>query len=159
MHGDVTSEINAAAIAVHKEIGPGFLESIYEEALCVEFERRGIAYERQKPIRVRYRGVPVGLYRLDLIVQSKVVVEIKALDSIETVHLAITLAYLKATDLQVGLIVNFGGSIMRSRRVFRELDGFKEPENHRIRKRQEPTASPRMSGTSHILPEDPLMPS
>ena len=78
LHGDVTSMVNACAIAVHKELGPGFLEDIYEEALCVEFDRRKIPYQRQLPVRVRYRGMPVGLYKLDLVIDKKVVVEIKA---------------------------------------------------------------------------------
>jgi GxxExxY protein len=120
LHGDVTSTINAAAIAVHKEIGPGFLEHLYEEALCVELERRKVAYQRQLPVRVRYHGIPVGLYRLDLVVGGKVVVEVKAVEAIHEAHLAVTLAYLKATGLQVGLVVNFAGSVMRCRRVFRE---------------------------------------
>ena len=65
LHAHVTNAINAAAIEVHKKLGPGFLESIDEEAMCVELDRRKIAYQRQLPVRVRYDGVPVGLYRLD----------------------------------------------------------------------------------------------
>jgi GxxExxY protein len=137
LFGAVTSTINAAAIAVHKELGPGFLESIYEEALCVEFDRRKVAYERQVPIRIRYQGVPVGLYRLDLIVDRKVVVEIKAVDAIHEAHLAVALAYLKATGLRVGLIVNFADAVMRSRRVFREVHGVNEEQNFGKKERQE----------------------
>jgi GxxExxY protein len=129
LHGDVTSTINAAAIAVHRTLGPGFLEAIYEEALCVEFDRRSVAYKRQLPVRVRYEGVPVGLYRLDLVVGGKVVVEIKTVEAIESVHLSVTLAYLKATSLKVGLVINFSGSVMRSRRVFRDVHGVKEEMN------------------------------
>ena len=125
LHGDVTSTINAAAIAVHRALGPGFLESIYEEALCVELDRRSVVYQRQLPVRVRYEGVPVGLYKLDLVVCGKVVVEIKAVEAIESAHLAVTLAYLKATSLQVGLVINFSDCVMRSRRVFRDPSGLK----------------------------------
>jgi len=132
LHGHLTSEINSAAIAVHKEIGPGFLENIYEEALCVEFDRRKIAYERQLPVRVRYQGIPVGLYRLDLVVDKKVVVEVKAVETIHEAHLAVALAYLKATGLNVGLVINFADSLMRSRRVFRGVHGVKEEKNLRI---------------------------
>jgi len=131
LHSEVTSTVNAAAIAVHKKLGPGFLESIYEEALCVEFDRRKLAYQRQVPVRIRYEGVHVGFYRLDLVVDGKIVVEIKAVECIHESHIAVALAYLKATQLQVGLIINFSGSIMRSRRVFRENDGVKEGENTR----------------------------
>ena len=131
LHSEVTSTVNAAAIAVHRKLGPGFLESIYEEALCVEFGRRKIRYQRQVPVHVRYEGMPVGLYRLDLVIEGKIVVEVKAVEHIHEVHLAVALAYLKATRLQVGLIINFADSIMRSRRVFRELDGVNEPLNSR----------------------------
>ena len=113
-----------------RSLGPGFLESIYEAALCVEFDRRLIPYERQRPVRVRYEGVPVGLYKLDLVVCHKVVVEIKAVEAINTTHLAVTLAYLKATSLQVGLVINFSDCVMRSRRVFRDSPGVKEEENN-----------------------------
>lgn len=78
---------------------------------------------------MRYEGVPVGLYRLDLVVSSKVVVEIKTVEAIESVRLSVTLAYLKATSLRVGLVINFSGSVMRSRRVFRDVHGVKEEMN------------------------------
>lgn len=131
LHSELTGEINAAAIAVHKELGPGFLEEVYEKALCVEFDRRRLAYQRQLPVHVRYQGVEVGLYRLDLVVNRKVVVEVKAVEAIHEVHLAVALAYLKATGLAVGLVINFAGSIMRCRRVFRpehwtDNEGMKE---------------------------------
>jgi GxxExxY protein len=142
LHGNVTSQINACAIAVHKKPGPGFLESIYEEALCVEFDRRKITYQRQLPVRVRYEGIPVGLYRLDLVVDRKVVVEVKAVDTIHEAHLAVALAYLKATGLQVGVVINFADSLMRSRRVFREAHGVKEPLNLRTKEKSFMAASP-----------------
>jgi GxxExxY protein len=144
LHGDVTSAINACAIAVHKELGPGFLEHIYEEALCVEFDRRRIAYQRQLPVRISYRGMPVGLYKLDLVIDRKVVVEIKAVEAIHEAHLAAALAYLKATGLAVGLIVNFADSVMRSRRVFRPAHwGDKEEEKKRT---ASGAASPPLTG-------------
>ena len=149
LHSEVTSTVNAAAIAVHRKLGPGFLESIYEEALCVEFDRCKIRYQRQVPVRVRYEGMPVGLYRLDLVVAGKVVVEVKAVEHIHEVHLAVALAYLKATQLQVGLIINFADSIMRSRRVFRELDGVKEPLN--FRKNEKIFISPLPTSTKQDL--------
>lgn len=118
LHAEVTSAINAAAIAVHKDLGPGYLENIYEEALCAELRWQCIAYQRQLPVRIHYRGAEVGIYKLDLVVERKVVVEVKAIEAIHEAHLAVALAYLKATRLKVGLIVNFAGSVMRSRRVF-----------------------------------------
>jgi GxxExxY protein len=154
LHSHITSTVNAAAIAVHKALGPGFSEHIYEEAFCVELDRRRVAYQRQLPVRVRYCGVPVGLYRLDLLVEDKVVVEIKAIATIETVHLAIALAYLKATDLQVGMIVNFGSAIMRSRRVFRDLVMEKEGEKTGTKERQVLAASPRVAEASNQTERD-----
>jgi len=78
LHSDEKGRIIAAGIEVHRALGPGFLEQIYEEALALELEARGIPFERQKAVRVRYRGQSVGLYRLDFAVNSKVVLEIKA---------------------------------------------------------------------------------
>ena len=120
LHSDETDRIIAAGIEVHKALGPGFLESIYEEALALELEARKIPFERQKSVRVRYRGASVGLYRLDFAVNSKVVVEVKAVSAIDEVHLAVTLAYMKATGLPVGLILNFCEPTLRVRRVGRE---------------------------------------
>jgi GxxExxY protein len=112
LHSDETDRIIAAGIEVHRKLGPRFLEQIYEA--------RGISFERQNAVRVRYRDQSVGLYRLDFAVNSKVVVEIKAVDMIHEVHLAVTLAYMKATNLPVGLIMNFAEPTLRVRRVGRE---------------------------------------
>jgi GxxExxY protein len=120
LHSDETDRIIAAGIEVHRTLGPGFLEQIYEEALALELEARGIPFERQKAIRVRYRGQSVGFYRLDFTVNSKVVLEIKAVEQIHEVHLAVTLAYMKATSLPVGLIMNFAKPTLRVRRLGRE---------------------------------------
>lgn len=120
LHSDETDRIIAAAIEVHRALGPGFLEQIYEEALALELESRKIPFERQKAIRVRYRGQSVGLYRLDFAVNAKIVVEIKAVEHIHEAHLAVTLAYMKATSLPVGLILNFAEPTLRVRRVGRE---------------------------------------
>lgn len=120
LHSDETDRIIAAGIEVHRALGPGFLEQIYEEALALELKSRDIPFERQKAVRVRYRGQSVGLYRLDFAVNSKVVLEIKAVEVIHEVHLAVTLAYMKATSLPVGLIMNFAEPTLRVRRVGRE---------------------------------------
>jgi GxxExxY protein len=118
-HGALTDRVIACAIAVHKELGPGFLESIYEEAFSIELDRRQIPYQRQLPLRIRYQGVPVGVHRIDLIIDHKVVVELKAVKEIDDAHLATCLSYLKATQLQVGLIINFSEAKTRIRRVMR----------------------------------------
>src|SRR5206468_1777864 len=99
-------KIIACAIEVHKELGPGFLEKVYEEAFALELERQRIAHERQVPVRIRYLEAVVGMHRIDLIIDGKVVVELKAVRAIDDDHLATGLSYLKATKLRVGLIIN-----------------------------------------------------
>jgi len=119
-HREITDVIIAAAIAVHGELGPGFLESIYEQALAVEFALRGIAFVRQKPIPLFYRDHQIGEHRLDFLVEDKIVVELKAVEALENVHFAIVRSYLKATGLADGLIVNFSTMPLTVKRVRRE---------------------------------------
>jgi GxxExxY protein len=116
---DLTDRILAAAVQVHRRLGPGFLERMYENALCLEFSTRELAFKRQVSVRVLYEETEIGLHRLDLVVQSAVVVEVKAIKDIEDVHLATVLSYLKATKLEVGLIINFAAARLRIRRVVR----------------------------------------
>ena len=117
---ETTGTIIAAAIAVHRELGPGFLESIYEQALAVEFALRGIAFVRQKPIPLFYRDHQIGEHRLDFLVEDKIVVELKAIEKLENVHFAIVRSYLKATGLADGLILNFSTVPLTVKRVRRE---------------------------------------
>ena len=120
-HREITDVIIAAAIAVlHRELGPGFLESIYEQALAVEFALRGIAFVRQKPIPLFYRDHQIGEHRLDLLVKDKIVVELKAVEALENVHFAIVRSYLKAAGLADGLIVNFSTMPLTVKRARQE---------------------------------------
>lgn len=112
-----TDRVLNAAVAVHRELGPGFLESIYEEALRHELTKRGHRVERQKNIPVRYDGVTVGEHRLDLLVDSEIVVELKACKGIEDIHLATARSYLKATGCRVALVLNFAEPKLGIRRV------------------------------------------
>ena len=124
----LTDQIIACAISVHKELGPGFLESFYEEAVAIELSRQQISYHRQWPVNIHFKGVVIGTHRMDLIVDNKVVVELKAVKDIDDAHLATCLSYLKATRLQVGLIINFSAAKIRIRRVIRtELTGRVDP--------------------------------
>jgi GxxExxY protein len=116
----ITDSIIAAAIAVHRELGPGFLETIYEQALAVEFAIRGIAFVRQRPIPLFYRDHQIGEHRLDFVVEEKIVVELKAVDTLENVHFAIVRSYLKAAVLSDGLILNFSSMPLTVKRVRRE---------------------------------------
>lgn len=108
MGDDLTEKIIGAAIEVHKELGPGLLESIYEEALCYEFELQGIEFERQVPADIIYKGHVIKGQRIDLLVEKEVVVEIKSLSKLPDVALAQTISYIKAANLERGLIINFG---------------------------------------------------
>ncbi|MBI3566988.1 MAG: GxxExxY protein [Gemmatimonadetes bacterium] len=106
--GDVTREIIGAFFDVYNELGYGFLENVYQRALPVALAARGIRLEREVPMRISFRGESVGDYRADLIVDGRVVVEIKAVERLVSAHEAQLLNYLRATGLRVGLILNFG---------------------------------------------------
>ena len=106
-HEALTERIIGAAIEVHRRLGPGFLESVYEKALVVELKKRGLAVERQVEIIVYYAGVEVGRHVLDLFVENTIVVELKAIKNLEDVHFAIVRSYLKAADRKHGLLLNF----------------------------------------------------
>jgi len=109
-----TNAIIGAAIAVHKEIGPGFDESVYEEALAIEFGERGIPFKRQHPIEVLYRGRVVGKGRLDFLVFDQVIVELKSVETIAPVHVAQVLAYLRATKMKLAIIINFNVKLLKN---------------------------------------------
>ena len=119
-NSDLTDRILAAAIRVHKELGPGFLEVLYEEALTIELGSSDIPFERQKPIPILYRGRVIGEHRLDLLVDGKVVIELKAISALEDIHFAIVRSYLKATNLDDGLLLNFATVKLTVKRVGRE---------------------------------------
>ncbi|MGE5214670.1 MAG: GxxExxY protein [Nitrospirota bacterium] len=117
----VTEEIIACAIRVHRALGPGFLESIYEEALAVEFALSGIRFIRQHPVPLFYRDHQVGEHRLDFFVEGKIVVELKAISRLEDIHFAIGRSYLKAANLNDGLLFNFATAPLTIKRFCREL--------------------------------------
>lgn len=104
----LTQSIIGAAIEVHKCLGPGLIESIYEEALCYEFELRGIRFQRQVGIDVVYKGKVIKGQRIDILVEREVIIELKSLSRLPEVVMAQLLSYLKATGLKRGLVINFG---------------------------------------------------
>ena len=116
-HSGLTERILGAAIHVHRALGPGFLEKLYENALSLELTKRQLPFQRQVPVRVRYDGEEIGMLVLDLIIDQKVVVEIKAIKDVEDVHLATVLSYLRATSLEAGLVLNFRAGRLGIRRV------------------------------------------
>lgn len=110
--------VTGAAIEVHKQLGCGFLEKVYQEALAVEFARRGIPYEREKRIEVRYKGVVLQQeYIADFVCYDKIIVELKAVNDLEGVHYAQVINYLKATGYELGLLYNFGEQSLHYERL------------------------------------------
>ena len=110
----LTHEILAAAIEVHRHLGPGLLESAYQVCLCRELRARGIAFDSQVTLPLRYRDVDVDCgYRLDLIIEKAVIVEVKAVNKVLPVHRAQLLTYLKLTNIHLGLLINFNVEMLR----------------------------------------------
>jgi GxxExxY protein len=114
---EVSGKVIAAAIEVHKQLGPGFLECVYEQALKKELSKRGIAFECQKQIDVLYDGDVVGIHVLDLFVEGKLVVELKAVKALEDIHHAQVRSYLRATGVKVGLLLNFNSPTVTVKRI------------------------------------------
>ncbi|MBW8016260.1 MAG: GxxExxY protein [Planctomycetes bacterium] len=104
---ELTERIIGAAIEVHRELGPGLLESIYERALCLEFDLQGIKYKSQEPVDLFYKGNKLSGFRVDLLVENEVVVELKAVSIAPSTVVSQTISYLKATNLKRGLVINF----------------------------------------------------
>jgi GxxExxY protein len=102
-----------AALEVHRHLGPGYLESVYEEALAVELGLRGLSFVRQKPFGVSYKGHEIGEGRLDLLVGDELLVELKAVEALGPIHKAQEISYLKATDLHLGLLINFNVPVLK----------------------------------------------
>jgi GxxExxY protein len=108
IHEKLTEQVIGAAIEVHREIGPGLMESAYEECLCHELHLRGLAFQRQVPLPVRYKGVSLDCgYKLDIVVEDALVLELKCVEQVLSFHEAQLLTYLRMTGKKVGLIINF----------------------------------------------------
>ena len=128
----LTERIIGAAIRVHKELGPGFLETLYEEALAIELARGGVIFERQKLLPVFYHEQVIGEHRLDFLVEEKVIVELKAISALEDVHYAILRSYLKAANLADALLLNFATPRLTIKRVGREYHPQSQNEEVRL---------------------------
>lgn len=110
----LTDGVLGSAIEVHRTLGPGLLEKVYETALCHELDLRGIPFERQRPIAVRYKAIDIPGQRLDLVVGSAVVVELKAADAVSDTHLAQLVSYLRSGGFPAGLLINFNVPALKS---------------------------------------------
>jgi GxxExxY protein len=112
---NITETVIGASIDVHRELGPGLLESAYEACLVHELIERGLSVERQKPLPIQYKGVKLDCgYRLDLLVEDKVVVELKSTETLQTIHQAQLTSYLKLSGHKVGLLINFNVKVLRN---------------------------------------------
>ena len=112
---DITGEIIGCCIEIHKELGPGLLESAYEECLAYELNNAGLFFERQKPIPVRYKEIYIEYgYRMDFVVENQVIIEIKSVEAISIVHTAQILTYMKFAEMNAALLINFNVSILKN---------------------------------------------
>ena len=121
---ELSSKIIGAAIEVHKALGPGLLESAYEECMCHELSLRGLSFERQKPLPIVFKGKELDCsYRLDIVVENAIILELKSCENIEPIHRAQLLTYLKLSTLHLGLLLNFNTAFMKDGivRVVNEL--------------------------------------
>lgn len=114
---ELSSRVIEAAIAVHKSLGPGFLESVYENALCIELKNSGIQFEQQKSVDVFYQGEVVGQHRLDILVEGTFLVELKAVRELEDIFFAVARAQMRAAEISDGLILNFASMPLTIKRV------------------------------------------
>jgi GxxExxY protein len=116
-HEALTERIIGAAIEVHRRLGPGFLESVYEKALIIELRKRGMSVQDQMEVIIAYDGQEVGSHRLDLFVDDTIVVELKAIKNLEDTHFAVVRSQLRAVDRQHGLLLNFAKTRLEPKRV------------------------------------------
>jgi GxxExxY protein len=122
LHEKLTEQVIGASIEVHRELGPGLMESAYEECLCHELHLRGLKFQRQLPLPVRYKGVSLDCgYRIDLVVEDSLILELKCLEHVLPVHEAQLLTYLKLTGKRVGLILNFNTSVLTRGGIVRKV--------------------------------------
>lgn len=106
-------EVVGAALEVHRALGPGYIESVYEEALCVELTLRKVPYQCQVPISVTYKGQKVGEGRIDVLIGTSLIVELKAVEALAPIHTAQVISYLKTTNCMLGLLINFNTTVLK----------------------------------------------
>ena len=112
---EISKVIIGCAIDVHKQLGPGLLESAYQECLCFEIKEKGLQFYREKPMPIIYKDIKLDHgYRIDILVENKVIIEIKSVEKISNVHLKQLLTYIKVTDLKLGLLINFNEALIKN---------------------------------------------
>jgi GxxExxY protein len=115
---DLTFKVIGAAMEVHKQLGNGFQEFIYQRCLALEMQLQNISFVREQVMKIEYKGYDVGTRRVDFFVDNKIMVEIKAVINLEDVHLAQAMNYLEAYNLEIGLLINFGSKSLQFKRVY-----------------------------------------
>ena len=116
-HEELTHKIIGAAMEVHKHLGNGFQEVVYQRALSIELKMRGLNFEREKEMGLKYKGFDIGTRRVDFFVEDRIMLEIKALTKLEDVHLAQAMNYVEAYHMEIGLLINFGAKSLQFKRV------------------------------------------
>jgi len=116
IHKDLTYKVIGCAMEVHRELGYGFLEKVYENAMMVQLKKEGVEAKQQQGVSVQFAGETVGEYFADILIEDKIIVELKAVDSLIKPHFAQVLNYLKATNIKVGLLLNFGPQGLQHKR-------------------------------------------
>ena len=155
LHASLTRKIIGCALEVINELGSGFLESVYEKALTVALSDAGVPFEIQKPIGVRFRGRPVGDFIADILVDDKVIVELKAVTSIAREHEAQIINYLNATGIEVGLIINFGKSKLEFKRFTRNKKHGCTGKDKGIEPKRRNKREVRQSSTRDVEADEP----
>jgi GxxExxY protein len=117
LHSELTHKITGCAMEVHRNLGNGFQEVIYQRALAIEMQQQGLSFSREHEMDIFYKGIKIGNRRVDFFVEEKVMVEMKAVVNLEDVHLAQAINYLEAYGLEVGLLINFGNRSLQFKRV------------------------------------------
>lgn len=118
-HQNLTREIIGAAMEVHRHLGNGFQEVVYQRALAIELNLRNISFEREKEMPLTYKGCDIGTRRVDFFIEEKIMLEIKAVIQLEDVHLAQAINYLEAYGMEIGLLINFGNTSLQFKRVMK----------------------------------------
>ena len=121
LHSDITGKIIGCAMTVHRVLGNGFQEVIYQRAMEIEMAQQGLAFSREHEMEIFYKGIKIGTRRVDFFVEEKIMVELKAVIKLEDVHLAQAINYLEAYGMEVGLLLNFGGRSLDFKRVMKPV--------------------------------------
>lgn len=133
-YSELTGKIIGAAMEVHKYLGNGFQEVVYQRALSIELNMQNIAHEREKEMPLQYKGFDIGTRRVDFFIDEKIMVEIKAVKELEDVHLAQAINYLEAYNMEIGLLINFGNTSLQFKRVMKPTQPKNQsPSNNHLK--------------------------